>query len=263
MNELNQRLQNVFLFYPTDLRANRSGQLSPRQQARRRAGGMTMWVAMGVFVAVMLCTIGIFAFAAWQSARQAGTVSGPGRGDMLTSLFIIAAVVGVVIVIGFVSSWGYLAAARTKQISIAQGRAEFGKVRADTAHFEIKIGTTKLRLLTEEQQTAFQPGIEYCVFYLAGPAPTILSAEVVGTEAEAEAARGKGENPPVEQDVVLLRQRRALPVLFVLAGLAVCIPGAGIAASSLPDNLRLIVMGGLCLVALGFVPLALWFLSRG
>ncbi len=258
MNELNQRLQNVFLFHSADLGANRSGQLSPRQQARRRAGGMTIWVAMGVFVAVMLCTIGIFAFAAWQS----GTFSGPGSGDMLTSVFIIAVVVGVVIVIGFVTSWGYIAAAHTKQISIAKGRAEFGKVRADTAHFEIKIGTTKLRLLTEEQQTAFQPGIEYRVFFIAGPAPTILSAEVVGTEAEAEAARGEEENLPVEQDVVLMRQRRALPVLFALAGLAVCIPVAGIAASSLPDNLRFVVMGGLCLVALSFVPLAVWFLSR-
>lgn len=258
MNELNQNLQNVFLFHPADVRANRGGQLSPRQQARRRVGGTTMWVAMGVFFVVMIGTIGIIAFAAWQS----GMFSAPGSRDTLTSLVVMAAVVGGMIVIGFLTSWRYLAAARTKQISVAKGKAELGKVRAEAAHFEIKIGTTKLRLLTEQQQTAFQPGVEYRVFYLAGPVPTILSAEVVGTEAEAETAGGEAESAPVAQDVVLLRQRRAMPLLFVLAGLVLCIPIVGIAASSLPDHLRLVGMAGLCLIAFGFVPFALWFLSR-
>jgi hypothetical protein len=258
MNEHNQRLQNAFLFHPADVRANRSGQLSPRQQARKRAGGKTMLLAMGIFVVVMLCTIGIVAFAAWQS----GTFGGPDNRDMLISMAGIAVGVGMVILIGFLTSWRYMRTTLSKQISVAEGSAAFGKVRAEAAHFEIKIGATNLRLLTEEQQTAFQPGIEYRVFFLAGPAPTILSAEVIGTEAEAETYGREAETAPIEQDVVLLRQRRAVPLLFALAGLVLCIPIVGIAASSLPDDLRFLIMAGLCAVAIGFVPLALWFLGR-
>jgi len=215
-----------------------------------------MWLAMGIFVVVMLCTIGIVAFAALQSS----TFGGPGNRDMLISMAGIAVGVGVVILIGFLTSWRYMRTTLSKQVSVAEGSAAFGKVRAEAAHFEIKIGATKLRLLTEEQQTAFQPGIEYRVFYLAGPAPTILSAEVMGTEAETYGR--EAETAPIEQDVVLLRQRRAVPLLFALGGLVLCIPIVGIAASSLPDDIRFLIMAGLCAVAIGFVPLVLWFLGR-
>jgi hypothetical protein len=258
MNELNSRLQDVFLFQPSDLRANRKGQFSPRQQARRRMGGATMWLALGVFAAVMLCTIGIIAFGAWQSGAFSDVVSG----EMLTSLVVIAAVVGIVIVAGVLISWRYMSAARTKQISIATGTAAYGKVNAGAAQFEIVIGATKLRLLTEEQQTAFEPGVAYRVFYLAGPAPTVLSAELVGTEAESEIAGVEAEGAPGEEDVVILRQRRAVPILIGLAGLAVCIPVAGIAATALPENYRLAGMVVLCFVALGFGLFATWFLGR-
>lgn len=258
MTELNQRLQEVFLFEPSDVRANRRGQFSPRQQARRRMGGTTMWLAAGVFAAVMLCTIALIAFAAWQS----GTFSSAGSGEMLTNLVIIAAVVGIAIVAGILISWRYMGAARAKQISIATGTAAHGRANVDAAHFELVIGATRLRVLTEEQQTAFEPGVQYRVFYQAGPAPTILSAEVVGTEAESEAAGMEGEGGPAGEDVVLQRQRRAVPVLIALAGLAVCIPIAGIGATALPENVRLTAMVVLCFVAFGFGLFAWWFLSR-
>jgi len=251
MNELNQRLQDVFLFQSADLRANRGGRITPRQQARLRAAGSNMRLAMGVFVFVMLGTLGFFVLASRQS--------GASEGGSTPTLLIVAAAIGVVILIGVLTSRGSMAATRSKRIGVAKGMAEVGRVRPDAAHFEIKIGATRLRLLTQEQLSAFQPGVEYRLFYLPGPAPTILSGEVVGSEAEAEAGAGEEAATPVEQDSVVRLQRRARPILFVLAGLTLGIPLLALATASLTGSLRWLVWVGMFAVAAGFV---VWALRR-
>jgi hypothetical protein len=253
LNELNQRLQDRFLFSAADLQANRGGQFSPRQKARQGAAGSSMRLALGVFIFVMIGTIAIIAFSTVRSSSAASI------GDALPSLLIGSAVVGVVILIGVFSSRRYMTAARVKQISAAKGVAQVGRVRADSASFEIKIGATKLRLVTQEQLDAFQPGVEYRVFYLAGPVPTILSAEVVGTEAESDAIAALEKEAPVEQDRVVQLQGRARPILYVLAALVLGIPLLAIATADLTGWMRWALWAGMFAVAIGF---AAWALRR-
>lgn len=257
MNPLNRRLQEVFLFSPSDLHVNRAGRLSPRQQARQRAGGSASWLAAGVFVMVMLCSVGIIALISWQS----GGFQGPARTDALISLLVIGGVASAAIVIGLALSWRYMSALFSQRIVTAHGTAAFGKVHEDSAHFELKLGATKLRLVTEEQLTAFEPGQTYRVFYRPGPVPFILSAELSGTEAENDLAAAT-ELPATEPDIVISRTRRAVLVVLAVGALAITIPLAGVITASLPEAVRLSVMGGLCLVSLLFVPLTVWFMGR-
>jgi hypothetical protein len=83
----------------------------------------------------------------------------------------------------------------------------------------------------------------------------------VGTEQETDAAAA-AESLSLEHDIVMTRQRRAIPLVLALGVLAVGLPLAGIAASSLPDSLRLVVLGGLCIIGLLFAPLAVWWVGR-
>ena len=132
-------------------------------------------------------------------------------------------------------------------------------MRADQANIQLKIGTTGLRLVTLEQLKAFQPGIEYRVFYLAGSVPTIPSAEVVGSEGGLEEIGSSVPDVPVEKDVVVQMQSHARPILYVLAVLVLGIPLLGFAIGGLPAMLRGIVWGGILCVAVGFV---FWALRR-
>jgi hypothetical protein len=127
-------------------------------------------------------------------------------------------------------------------------------------NIKIKIGATTLRVLTLEQLSAFQPGTEYRVYYLAGPVPTILSAEVVGSEALTDGL----DEPALEADAAHQAQmqtfKRGYAIVIVIGVLALAIPAAILLAPSLPVGLRGIVWVALGVVAIGFVPFALWWL---
>jgi hypothetical protein len=253
MSDANQLLQAAFVFQPADLRANRSGQISQRQLARLRAGRTGMRLAMAVFVLVMLGTLGIIALSTMQIGGPAGS------NDTTMTVGILGAVVLVVIVIGWLSSRGYMAAARSRQISVAKGTASIVSQNAAQNSIKIKIGATTLRLLTLEQLSAFQPGAEYRVYYLAGPVPTILSAEVVGSEALAADEPAEPASDEAQQ-AEMQTFRRGYLLVVLIGVLALAIPAVAVLGSSLPPGLRSLLLLGLGILAIGFVPFALWML---
>lgn len=266
MSEPDEPLQRAFVFHPADVRSNREGRLSPRQAARQRALGGTVRLAIAVFVLVMLGTAGFFAFMTWRSevayrrdvaplvsAAAAERAMREGR----TSLAVAAAVIGVVIV--GVGAWFLRehARAETRRISVASGPAEAVAADDERHDVRVRIGSTTLRLATLDQLAAFAPGVEYRVFYLAGPRPTILSAEAVGTGPEATGS--PAVDGPVEADAVVRALHRGRAVLVVLALLAVGIPFAGVAASSLSGGARDLAWLALLVASIGF---AFWAVRR-
>jgi hypothetical protein len=254
MNPLNQRLRQTFLFYSRDLLANRASRLSERQQARQQAAGVSLRLGMTIFIVIMVGTLGVIAFASLQS----GTSQSLTDPELLTTLGIAGGVIGLVILLSFLfSGRSYLKAARETKIKVAEGEAQPGKIKEDAAHFEIKLGKTKIRLLTLEQLEAFEMGTAYRVYYLPGPIPTILSGEVIGTEEEAN--RFLEAEVSIEKDQILAAHRRTRPIGIVLAVLTIGIPLAVFAAVSLSGTLRFIVSLAVFGVSLGFV---FWALRR-
>lgn len=254
MNPLNQRLRQTFLFYSRDLLANRAGRLSERQQARQQAAGVSLRLGMTIFIVIMVGTLGVIAFASLQS----GTSQSLTDPELLTTLGIAGGVIGLVILLSFLfSGRSYLKAARETKIKVAEGEAQPGKIKEDAAHFEIKLGKTKIRLLTLEQLESFEMGTDYRVYYLPGPIPTILSGEVIGTEEEAN--RFLEAEVSIEKDQILAAHRRTRPIGIVLAVLTIGIPLAVFAAASLPGILRFIVSLAVLGVSVGFV---FWALRR-
>lgn len=248
MNPLNQRLRQTFLFYSRDLLANRAGRLSERQQARQQAAGVSLRLGMTIFIVIMVGTLGVIAFASLQS----GTSQSLTDPELLTTLGIAGGVIGLVILLSFLfSGRSYLKAARETKIKVAEGEAQPGKIKEDAAHFEIKLGKTKIRLLTLEQLESFEMGTGYRVYYLPGPIPTILSGEVIGTEDEAN--RFLEAEVSIEKDQILAAHRRTRPIGVVLAVLTIGIPLAVFAAASLPGILRFIVSLAVLGVSVGFV----------
>lgn len=254
MNPLNQRLRQTFLFYSRDLLANRASQLSARQQARQQASGVSLRLGMTVFIIIMLGTLGVIAFASLTS----GTSQSLTDPEMLTTLGIAGGVIGLIILLTYLfSGRNYMQAAKAIQIKVAEGEAQHGKIKPDAAHFEIRLGKTKLRLLTPEQLEAFEVETAYRVYYLPGPIPTILSGEALGTEDEAN--QFIEAEVPIEQDKVLQGHSNARPVVIVLAVLTLGIPLALFAAASLPDILRFVAVLIVIGLAVGFV---FWALRR-
>jgi hypothetical protein len=249
MHDPNQLLRAAFVFQPADLRANRGGQISQRQTARLRAGSIGMRLGMAVFVVVMLGTLGIIALSSMQMGGATGS------SDTVMTVGILGAVVLVVIVIGWLSSRRYMAAARSRQINVARGPAAIVSQNAAQSDIKIKIGATTLRLLTLEQLAAFQPGAEYRVYYLAGPVPTILSAEVVGSEA---LAADEPEEPALEAEMQTFKRGYALVILIGI--LALAIPAVAVLGSSLPAGLRNALLIALSILAIAIVPVGLWLL---
>ncbi len=247
MNPLNQDLRATFLFSSRDLLANRDGQLSPLQEARQRALGTSLKVGIAFFVLVMLGSLVFFGVASVKS----GTFTGFDDPDTQITLSILAVVFGLILVVSYFSSRKHTAAARSKLVQKAEGQAQHGTIRADAAFFEIIIGRTKLRLLTETQLEAFKVGMAYRVYYIAGPTPTILSAEVIGTEDEA-AAQVELESP-VEHDTVIKSQKRARRSVAIVALLSLCFPLLMLYASDLPGPFPLVMFGVLLAVAFLFV----------
>lgn len=247
MNPLNQILRQIFLFSSTDLLANRGGQLSPRQEARQQAAGTSLKVGIAFFVLIMLGTFAFFIFASLSS----GTFTSLDDPDTKITMAIVIAVIGFIIIVGYFSSRKHMATTRTKQIQKAEGEAQPGKIRPDSAQFELKVGRSKIRLLTEEQLQAFQAGTAYRVFYLAGPMPTILSAEVIGTEEEAAVLME--QETPLEQDSVLHAQKRSRLMVAILGILALGFPTILLLASDLPGIWFLLLLVALFGVGMLFV----------
>jgi hypothetical protein len=133
---------------------------------------------------------------------------------------------------------------------VAAGPAE---VAADGLH--VRIGPTRLRLAGEEQLAAFTHGAEYRVYYLAGPAPIVLSAEVAGAgptpDTEDEAA-------PSVADGQVAVIRRGYLIVVLIGVLALVIPVAGIAAGRPSSGLQAVVWIGLLGAAIGLA----WFAVR-
>ncbi|HET9224430.1 MAG TPA: hypothetical protein VFO07_18095 [Roseiflexaceae bacterium] len=255
MDDSNQLLRAAFVFQPADLRANRSGQISQRQAARLRAGSIGMRLGMAMFVVVMLGTLGIVALSTMQMGGP------PGTNDTAMTTGIFGAVVLVVIVIGWLSSRKYMAAAHSRQINVAKGPAAIVAQNPAQNDIKIKIGATTLRLLTMGQLSAFQPGAEYRVYYLAGPVPTILSAEVVGSEALAAAESGE----PALQDAAAQQAemqtfRRGYALVVLIGILALAIPAVTVLGSGLPAGLRSMLLVALVILAIAIVPAGLWLL---
>jgi hypothetical protein len=264
MDDPNRQLMSVFQFQPADLHANRSGRLSRQQEAVLRASSTGMRLGMAVFAIVMLGSVAVVVvpMASTGASAEGGAVAG-GR-EMLISLAILGAVALLAIGIGFLLSRGYMAAARTRRISLAEGRAEVMSADSRRNNIRIKIGATALRLATKEQLLAFQPEVEYRVFYIAGPVALILSAEVAGGEAIAQDAQAPAEpetGEQIAQDSQVQVIRRGYLIVVLIGVLALAIPVVGILASSLPGALRGLVWLGLLILAIGFVPLALWWIS--
>ncbi len=254
MNPLNQRLRQTFLFYSRDLLANRAGRLSERQQARQQAAGVSLRLGMTIFIVIMVGTLGVIAFASLQS----GTVASLTDPELLNTLGIASAVIGLIILLSYLfSGRNYIKAAKSTTFKVAEGEAQPGKIKEDSAHFEIKFGKTKVRLVTLEQLEAFEMGTAYRVYYLPGPIPVILSGEVIGTEDEARQLLET--EVPLEKDKVLQGHSNARPVAIVLAVLTIGIPLAAFAAANLPGILRFVVILLLFGLSIGFV---FWALRR-
>jgi hypothetical protein len=251
MNPKNQTLRDTFHFSSRDLLANGAGKLSERQKARQSAAGTSLKVGIAFFVVVMFGTLGIIAF--FSSAT--GANAGASDFDNMVTTVVLVSVFSLVLIISLFASQKHLAATKEKQIQKAEGEMSHGKIRADSANFEIKIGRTKIRLITQEQLEAFQVGERYRLYFLPGPMPTILSAEVIGTEAEAEQYIEPADS--IEDDLVIQQQKKARPIVAVIAVLTFIFPLAMFAASVLPESLRCVVWLALLVIGFGFVTWAL------
>lgn len=218
MNSLNQKLRKMFLFSSRDLLANRAGRLSARQTARQQALATNLMVGIGAGVAAILGSLVVFGFGSLVS----GSAAPAGSSDDLVSGIVLGVVVLVIVASTVIGGWQQVRKARSTVIHKAEGIAQRGKTRADAGYFEIKIGDTPIRLLTELHRQAFQVGTAYRVFYLPAAVPTILSAEVIGTESEADAALGPETS--IEQDEMLKYQHNARRVAVVLVALTLLSP---------------------------------------
>jgi hypothetical protein len=174
---------------------------------------------------------------------------------------VLGAVVLVVIVIGWLSSRKYMAAARSRQINVAKGPAAIVAQNPAQNDIKIKIGATTLRLLTMGQLSAFQPGTEYRVYYLAGPVPTILSAEVVGSEAlGADGLEEPALGDDAAQQAEMQTFRRGYVLVVLIGILALAIPAVTVLGSGLPAGLRSMLLVVLGILAIAIVPAGLWLL---
>jgi hypothetical protein len=255
MNLLNQQLRDAFMFQGSDLRINRGGQLSGRQQEMLRAARSNSNLALSMFVLVMAGTGGFIAFSV---AQPTGDTSGGQSGDALTAALIAVVAIVVVIVIGWLISRKYMTTFSKRQISVAKGKASVASNVEN--NYQLKIGSTKLRIPSPEQMAAFQPAAEYRVYYIAGPVPVILSGEniVEGVDPD-EVALEMAEELSPEQDPTMKLARGGRTVLFVMMLVIVQVIAVGLLVSQVSGALRWVIIGGLVVETIGF---AVWALAR-
>jgi hypothetical protein len=254
MDERGERLREAFQFEPADLPANRGGRLSERQAALLRAGRTGMRISLAVFAVVMCGTVGILAFSMWP--ERAG--GGPGAREGWIGLGAVIAAAVVAIGMGIGLSRGHMAAARSRRIGVARGPAAV--VSAGPDGYRVRIGPTELRVASEAQLAAFEPATVYRVYYLAGPVPFVLSAEVAGAEAGGVADAAPARAAPGRPDARVATIRRGYVVVILLGALALGIPLVVLATAGLPEGGRWLVALGLLAVAAGFAGFALWWL---
>jgi hypothetical protein len=270
MKELHQQLQTVFMFQSTDLQTNRRGKLSQRQQTRLRAGRSSMLIGLWVFIFVMIGTLGFIIFMQHQSSKDynrnvaplvSAQVAERVTSDQWASVIILAAVIGIIIVACII--WFLIQRVRSKtlQISVTKGKAEVISEDPANNNIKIKIGPTTLKLMTLDQLEAFAPGIEYRVFYLAGPRPTVLSAEVVRSEEVPDLSVLNEQDEVLEQNKFMQLQKRGRVLVLMIGLAAAAIPFLGVFASSLPKGWRTFAWITLFVIAIGFVPFAMRRLS--
>ena len=247
-------LRQAFRFEAADLAANRDGRLSPRQTALLGAGRAGMWLSLGVFAAVMLGSVGLVAF----FDRRLGGPGGSGRG-----VSVAATVALVVIAVGYLASRRHLSAARSRHVSVASGPVEI--LSETESDCRVRIGGTALRLPAMSAVGAFQPGVDYCVYYLAGPVALVLSGESLAGGGTAERAEDPGadaaEHDTASGQIGIVR--RGYVVVVLLGLLALGIPVAGVLAGDLPPRFRPLAWIGLLLIAVGFAWLAVSWLTPG
>ncbi len=198
---------------------------------------------------MMIGTIGLVAIFSLLSDTSKG-LTDP---DFITTISILGGVIALILIVGLISSRKYLATTQTKTIQVAEGEAQVGKLRPNSAYFDLVIGKHKIRLLTLEQIKAFQIGTAYRPYYLSGPIPTILSAEVIGTEAETSAFRE--EEGQIEQDQIVQAQQKGRRVVWVMVVLALGFPLILFVASAagVPSFLQMLLWFGLFALGLLFV----------
>ncbi len=214
-----------------------------------------MRLSLAVFVAVMLGSVGLVAFFSGRLHTLGGSLSGVG---------LAAGVALAVMVVGYLLSRPYLSAVRSPQLRVARGPVEIVSDALDDCR--VRIGGTELRLPDADALPAFQPRVEYRVFYLAGPVAIVLSGEALsggaasrepGPDAETDAA----ERAAASAQIGLVR--RAYLIVVLLGILALGIPLAGVLVGDLPARFRPLAWIGLFAVASGFVWLALAWLTAG
>ena len=244
MDPLNKILQETFYFSTHDLRINRTGNLSKLQIARRKALSFNIILAILVFIFIMLGSLVIF----WYGSLVSGTNVSAASYDNLVGGVILCVIVLIIIIYGIISGLIYLSKAGSKQIKQAEGVLEYGKTNHNSAYYEIKLGQSKIRLLTEEQRDAFQVGKEYRIFYIPSSSPTILSAEAIGAD-----INDASEDTMVEEDEIIKKQINARAVVIVLALLTILIPITLFATASYPPIIRFVIISGLLGISVGFV----------
>jgi hypothetical protein len=260
MSELDQRLRKMFAFEEFDVRANRAGRMSRRQEALLQVAGRNVRLGFFVFAVVLLGSVAFVGFLAIQAGGSSPSdlLADPG---MLTALGVVVAVAVAVIGIGAVLTQRYTSNLSARQFSVARGEARVAHNAA--GNWQIRIGVTRLRLPSEDHLQAFRPGVEYRVFYLPGAMPMILSAETTAGDrpdtlrplTAAEEAALAAKDPGVRG------ARYAWLVVAALGVMALGIPVAGVLSAALPAWQRCVVMGGLFALAVGYVPLALRLVS--
>jgi hypothetical protein len=177
---------------------------------------------------------------------------------------VAAGVALAVVLVGYLLSRPYLSAVRSPRLSVARGPVEIVSDALDDCR--VRIGRTELRLPDADSLLAFQPGAEYRLYYVAGPVASVLSGEALsgGTpsrvsspDAETDAA----ERADASAQIGLVR--RAYLIVVLLGILALGIPLAGVLVGDLPARFRPLAWIGLFAVAVGFVWLALAWLTPG
>ena len=187
---LRERLEETFRFDASDLDANRSGRLSPRQDARLRAARGAARFALAIF-AVATIGAGVAVAASMPVATASAAIAAFGA-----------------TLVGILASRGSLVALARRTVAVAEGLAE-----AD-AKGRLRLGGKALALAAPAHLDAFEPGAAYRVFYVDGPRAIVLSAEALDERAEAGAPAPT--DPAHDPIVALTRAARWIPVAIVL-----------------------------------------------
>lgn len=248
-------LREALGFQPGDLAANRRGELSPRQATLLRAGRGAMRWSYAVFALTLLGSAAFVVF------LPGGPAPAAGRGPTGGLVAVAAGVVLVVIAAGWALSRGAIRAAGERRPHVAHGRADVVLADPADAEGELRLGPAVLRLPAVPQLAAFEPGVEYRVYYLPAARPLVLSAEVVaaGPPAATPEAPAAAETRETVTQLQIIRRGRVVVGLIGL--LALGIPALALLAGPAPAPWDRVLWWGLLALAVGFAVAAVRWLS--